>query len=77
MRMHTCRCIQKGGRPASAIITEKNEQQATSGGWGETDRNTIVSQRKEGKRAQRKTPTQSFPSQWGIRSKTYQNQWRL
>ena len=46
--MHICKCIQKG-RPASAIITENNEQQATSEGWGQTNRNTIVSQSKEGK----------------------------
>ena len=61
---------------ASAIITENNEQQATSEGWGQTNRNTIVSQRKEGKHAQRKHLTQPFSNQWGIRSKPYQKQWR-
>ena len=40
----------------SAIITENNEQQAKSVGWGQPNWNTMGSQRKEGKHAQRKHP---------------------
>ena len=40
----------------SAIITENNEQQAKSVGWGQTNWNAMGSQRKEGKHAQRKHP---------------------
>ena len=54
--VYTCKCIQNGEEAVSAMITENNEQQAKSVGWGQTNWNIMGSQRKEGKHAQRKYP---------------------